>query len=54
MIERAVHDARQLLAGPAIQVRCLECPGIAPVPRAGRGGASESLWARLIALVWQG
>ena len=34
MIERALHDAQRLLAGPAIQARCLECPAIAPVPRA--------------------
>ena len=33
MIERALHDARALLAGPAIQARCLECPAVAPVPR---------------------
>jgi hypothetical protein len=33
MIERAVHEARSLLAGAAIQARCLECPAIAPVPR---------------------
>ena len=51
MIARALHDARQLLAGPAIQARCLECPSIAPLPRAG---PRESLWARLLALVWQG
>jgi len=53
MIQRALHDAQRLLAGPAIQARCLECPAIAPTPRsaAGRG---ESLWARLLALVWQG
>jgi len=54
MIERAVHDARQLLAGPAIQVRCLECPGIAPVPHLAAGRAGESLWRQLLALVWQG
>jgi protease-4 len=54
MIERAVHDARQLLAGPAIQARCLECPAIAPVPRSGGGRAGESLWARLLSVVWQG
>jgi protease-4 len=55
MIQRALYDARQLLAGPAIQARCLECPAIAPTPSArGRAGAGESLWARLLALVWQG
>jgi len=51
MIERALHDARQLLAGPAIQARCLECPAVAPVPRAA---PSESLWARLLAMAWRG
>jgi protease-4 len=51
MIERALHDAQQLLAGPAIQARCLECPAVAPVPRTR---IAESLWARLLALVWRG
>jgi hypothetical protein len=51
MIERAVHDARSLLAGPAIQARCLECPAIAPVPRP----PAEGHWmARLAALVLSG
>ena len=51
MIARALHDASELLAGPAIQARCLDCPASAPLPRAE---ASESLWARLLALVWRG
>jgi protease-4 len=50
MLARALHDASELLAGPAIQARCLDCPETAPLPRAE---ASESLWARLLALVWQ-
>ncbi len=51
MIERAVHDAQGLLAGPAIQARCLECPAIAPVPRP----PAEGHWlARLAALVLSG
>ena len=33
LLERALYEARQLLAGPAIQARCLECPAVAPVPR---------------------
>ena len=33
LLERALHEAQQLLAGPAIQARCLECPAVAPVPR---------------------
>jgi protease-4 len=53
MVERAIHDARGLLAGPAIQARCLECPPVAPV-RAVRAQATEGLWARLLALVWRG
>lgn len=51
MIERAVHEAGALLAGPAIQARCLECPAIAPVPRA----PVEGNWlVRLAALVLRG
>jgi protease-4 len=50
MIRRAVSDARQLLAGPAIQARCLECPSIAPAPRLR---AADSAWARLLSLFWQ-
>jgi protease IV len=51
MIERAVHEAQSLLAGPAIQVRCLECPANAPVPRA----PVEGSWlVRLAALVLRG
>ncbi|HEV7658433.1 MAG TPA: signal peptide peptidase SppA [Allosphingosinicella sp.] len=51
MIERAVHEAGSLLAGPAIQARCLECPAIAPVPRA----PVEGNWlVRLAALVLRG
>jgi protease-4 len=52
MIERALHETQQLLAGPAIQARCLECPAVAPVPRAA--AASASLWGRLLAMVWRG
>ena len=51
MLERALFDARTLLAGPAIQARCLECPVSAPVPRP-RG---EAPWLeRLLAWVWRG
>ncbi|HYI63583.1 MAG TPA: signal peptide peptidase SppA [Allosphingosinicella sp.] len=53
MIERALLDARSLLAGPAIQARCLECPATAPAARAG-ARAAEGLWARLLALAWRG
>ena len=51
MIERAVHEAGSLLAGPAIQARCLECPAIAPVPRAPAEG---NMLLRLAALVLRG
>ena len=51
MIARALHDAQELLTGPAIQARCLECPGVAPPPHPE---VAESLWARLLAWVWRG
>ncbi len=51
MIERALADAEALLAGPAIQARCLECPAIAPVRRARVDG---SLWVRLLAALRRG
>jgi protease-4 len=51
MIQRALHEAQQLLSGPAIQARCLECPAIAPVPRSAPSG---SLWSRLLTAVWRG
>ena len=31
LLMRALEDARQILAGPAIQARCLECPSSGPV-----------------------
>jgi len=52
-LERALHDARALLAGPAIQARCLECPPTAPLRRL-RAQAADGLWERLLALVWRG
>ena len=48
MIEQALNDARALLAGPAIQARCLECPPIAPVRRAV---AADGLWAQLLSML---
>ncbi|HYD13532.1 MAG TPA: signal peptide peptidase SppA [Allosphingosinicella sp.] len=33
LLERALYEAQGLLAGPAIQARCLECPAVAPIPR---------------------
>ncbi|MBV9884166.1 MAG: signal peptide peptidase SppA, partial [Sphingomonadaceae bacterium] len=37
MLAHAFDDARQLLAGPAIQARCLDCPAIAPPTRLAPG-----------------
>jgi protease-4 len=48
LIERALHDARALAAGPAIQARCLECPAVAPLPRL-RGEAGSPWLLRLLA-----
>jgi protease-4 len=41
LLERALYEAQRLLAGPAMQARCLECPAVAPVSRAGteQGGS---------------
>jgi len=44
-LERGLHDARRLLAGAAMQARCLECPAVAPVPR---GRETRSLWRVLL------
>jgi protease-4 len=30
-LAQAIADLRSVLAGPSIQVRCLECPAVAPV-----------------------
>jgi len=46
MLERALGDAQALLAGPAIQARCLECPAVAPLRRIR---APDSLLGRLLA-----
>jgi protease-4 len=51
MLARALSDAQAMLAGPAIQARCLECPSPTP-PQATR--AEQSVAARLLALVWAG
>ena len=48
LIARALHDAQALASGPAIQVRCLECPAVAPLPRL-RGEAGGSWLFRLFA-----
>ena len=52
MIARAMGDAQSLLAGPAIQARCLECPPVAP-PRMPSPAVQASWFSRLIALVWR-
>jgi protease-4 len=41
-IVSALADARRILGGPAIQVRCLECVAQRP-PRPGDNGAARSL-----------
>ncbi len=46
---RALADVETMLAGPAIQARCLECPVVGAPPPARR--ANESLIARLIAFL---
>jgi protease-4 len=48
LLERALYEARGLLAGPAMQARCLECPAVAPVPRTGTN-AGGSWLVRLFA-----
>ncbi len=52
MIARAMSDAQSLLAGPAIQARCLECPPVAP-PRMPARAVEGSWFSQLIALVWR-
>lgn len=51
MLEQAMFDARLLIAGPAIQARCLECPLPA---RAARPRAEPSLLERLLAWARRG
>ena len=51
MIARALNAAQQPLPAPAIQARCLECGSDTPLPPAP---AAESLWTRLLSLVWLG
>jgi protease-4 len=43
MLMRALHDARRILSGPAIQARCLECPGAA-LPLRKKEQASLAGW----------
>ena len=45
-VARAIADVQHMLAGPAIQARCLECPPVAPAA-VRRGGLLE----RLVALI---
>jgi protease-4 len=52
LVGRALGDARSLLAGPAIQARCLECASAtAPPPAAGRR-ATPTLLGALLARLW--
>ncbi len=46
MLAQAVGDIEQIMAGPAIQARCLECPSLRPALPARQRG---SLIARLLA-----
>ncbi len=50
MLERALHDAQEIAAGPAIQARCLDCPAVAPLPRL-RAEAGGSWLIRLFAAI---
>jgi protease-4 len=43
MLMRALHDAQRILAGPAIQARCLECPSAA-LPLRKKEQASLAGW----------
>ena len=38
-VQAALAELRAILAGPTIQVRCLECAPVAPARGAGRGGS---------------
>ena len=50
LLERTLYEAQRLLAGPAIQARCLECPAVAPIPRM-RTEAAGSWLVRLLAAI---
>ena len=43
MLMRALHDAQKILSGPALQARCLECPGAA-LPLRKKEQASLGGW----------
>lgn len=46
ILRRIFADVRQIANGPAIQVRCLECPAVAP-PSAERTGLAEFVAGRI-------
>ncbi|HEV2079574.1 MAG TPA: signal peptide peptidase SppA [Allosphingosinicella sp.] len=50
LLTRALQDARQIMAGPAIQARCLECPGSGTV----RLSNQPSFGAWLLGLISRG
>lgn len=55
LVARAIAEARQLVAGPAIQARCLECAAWAdPTPPQPQMTAPPSALGWLLSLVWQG
>jgi protease-4 len=45
MVLRALANAQQILSGPAIQARCLECATIEAPPRPGDISAARRLLA---------
>ncbi|QIK79261.1 signal peptide peptidase SppA [Sphingomonas piscis] len=47
IVARALTDARMILSGPTIQVRCLECPGLPARNDAPRSGLLERIAAWL-------
>lgn len=47
LLDQAMADAREILAGPSIQARCLACPSAAPPPHARSATLATLLLARL-------
>ena len=51
-IARALAEVQQILAGPSIQARCLECGPSAAMPPAARAQQSQSLLAIVARALW--
>lgn len=49
LLAQALEDARRIVAGPAIQARCLECPATSPA-RAVRAAPSLASWLQSLIL----